>query len=68
MSMTGAESIVYSARTVTQRSSFTKPGFKNQVNSEQTITIFKFISLNSLKNHKIEGIIKNYLTFLALGS
>ncbi len=35
---TGAESIVYSAGTVTRSSSFTKPGFKNQAAPEQTIT------------------------------
>ncbi len=35
---TGAESIVYSAGTVTRSSSFTKPGFKNQTAPEKTIT------------------------------
>ncbi len=34
----GAESIVYSAGAVTRRSSFTKPGFKNQTAPEQIIT------------------------------
>ncbi len=36
---TGAESIVYSAGTVTRSSSFTKPGFKNRITPEQTITV-----------------------------
>ncbi len=35
---TKAESIVYSARTVIQSSSFTKPGFKNQTAPEQPVT------------------------------
>ncbi len=38
---TGAESIVYSAGTVTWSSSFTKLGFKNQAAAEQTITTLK---------------------------
>ncbi len=40
----GAESIVYSAGTVTWSSSFTKPGFKNQTAPEQTITSCKHFS------------------------
>ncbi len=36
---TGAESIVYSAGTITRSSSFTKSGFKKQTAPEQTITI-----------------------------
>ncbi len=35
---TGAKSIVNSAGTVTRKSSFTKPGFKNQTTPKQTIT------------------------------
>ncbi len=37
---TGVESIVYSAGTITRSIYFTKPGFKNQAVSEQTITNF----------------------------
>ncbi len=35
----GAESNFYLAGTVTQSDSFTKPGFKNQTDPEQTITM-----------------------------
>ncbi len=57
---TGAESIVYSAGTVTQSSSFTKPGFKNQTAPQQTITSTEYAIIKFSNSHLVKFFLNTY--------
>ncbi len=57
----GAESIVYSAGTFTQSSSFTKTDFRYQTVQEQTITILGIVFHNLASQKLRKSTIKTYV-------